>query len=507
MEDRVLVWAPPRDGQLTCGFLADRGFACQTCGTWEELSLELKRGAGTLVIAGEFLTATSIERLESTLAAQPPWSDLPLLIVVGGDTPMEQRDAIGSLGNVSLLPRPVAPDTLRAAVGAAVRGRRRQYQMRDLLHQRDEAERRKDEFLAMLAHELRNPLAPLRTGLQLLRLEPPPERMRQTHAMMDRQIGNLARLVDDLLDVSRITRRKIALKLRLLDVRDAVQQAVDAARHSASQKALHVDVSLSATPLIVSGDPVRLEQMIGNLLGNAIKYTPARGHIRVTAHADAGSVVVRVRDTGVGISPDYLPHVFDLFTQSTRSLDRTQGGLGIGLTVVKLLAELHGGTAHISSAGPGRGTEASIRLPVATSTAAVASEAPAVAPPHSQPRRIVIIEDNVDSAEMLAQYLQIAGHDVLVAYDGHAGLQAAARHRPDVIICDIGLPGLDGYSVARHIRSDPTFERCLLIAITGYGDVADRERTRLAGFAHHLTKPADPLRVGRLIASHQPAPA
>ncbi len=506
MELRVLVWAPLRDGQLTVGFLTDAGFACQACPSWDEFAAELHAGAGAAVIAGEFLTAGSIDRLESMLNAQPTWSDLPLLIVVGAETPLEQRDAIDTLGNVSLLARPVAPETLRSAVGAAVRARSRQYQIRDLLHQRDEAERRKDEFLAMLAHELRNPLAPLRTGLQLLKLQPTPERVLQTHAMMDRQIGNLARLVDDLLDVSRITRRKIVLKTRTLDVRDALQQAVDAARHSAAQKALTLDVDVSDEALVVEADPVRLEQMVGNLLGNAIKYTPGMGHIVASAHRDGAWVVVTVRDTGVGIAPEYLPHVFDLFAQSSPTLDRTQGGLGIGLTVVKLLAELHGGQARIHSDGSERGTEASIRLPLCTKPLA-ASDLAAHQLPRAGARRIVIIEDNVDSADTLAAYLELAGHDVLVAHDGYAGLEAAARHKPHVIICDIGLPGLDGYSVAQRVRQDPAFDECLLIAITGYGDVADKERTRLAGFAHHLTKPADPARIGHLIAGHLPAPA
>jgi signal transduction histidine kinase len=503
VEERVLVWAPPRDGQLTRGFVVESGFECQTSRSWEELVQELQQGVGAVVIAGEFLTDSTVEALEEVLAAQPPWSDLPIIIVAGGDTPAEHRDAIRTLGNVSLLTRPVGPETLRSTVRAAVRARRRQYQMRDLLLQRDEAERRKDEFLAMLAHELRNPLAPLRTGLQLLQLNPPQDRVMRTYAMMERQIGNLARLVDDLLDVSRITRGKIALKRRLLDVRDGVHQAVDAARHLASEKALQLDVSMPGSPLMVDADPVRLEQMVGNLIGNAVKYTPSGGTILVSVEQEAEWAVIRVRDTGIGIAPEHLPHVFDLFTQATRTLDRTLGGLGIGLTVVRLLADLHEGSVSIASEGTDRGTEAMIRLPVCRQPEVPVMIPRDVVTSRASGRRVLIIEDNVDFAEMLSSYLQLAGHEVLTAHDGHAGLEAALRLRPHVVVCDIGLPGLDGYRVARRLRSEPALDSPLLIAITGYGDVAERDKSRAAGFAYHLTKPADPVRVGSLIAAHR----
>jgi two-component system, sensor histidine kinase len=505
MELRVLVWAPPRDAQLTCALLENSGFDCQTCATWSDLGRDVYQGAGVVMVAGEFLTSHSMASLEEMLSAQPPWSDLPLVIVTGSETSPEMRAALPNLGHVSLLPRPVAPDTLRSTVGAALRARRRQYQIRDLLRQRDEAQRRKDEFLAMLAHELRNPLAPLRTGLQLLHARPSPDVVQRTYAMMERQVGNLARLVDDLLDVSRITRRKITLKRRLLDVREVVQQAVEACRELAVQKALHLDLVLPDTSLVVDGDPVRLEQMIGNLLGNAIKYTPAGGSLHVAARAEDDSAVIVVRDSGVGIAPDHLPHVFDLFAQATGTLDRTQGGLGIGLTVVKLLTELHGGSVSIHSEGEGRGAEAGIRLPLSAGTGLESTSSRAGLSQGRAGRRVVIIEDNVDSADMLATYLKVAGHDVLVAHDGPAGLDAVSRHHPDVIICDIGLPKLDGYAVARCLRRSSATDQSLLIAVTGYGDSADRARTRAAGFAYHLTKPADPARVAALVATYQPA--
>lgn len=242
--------------------------------------------------------------------------------------------------------------------------------------------------------------------------------------------------------------------------------------------------------------------MVSNLLGNAIKFTPDRGAIRVSAEEEGAWMVLRVRDTGIGIPPSHLEHVFTLFAQTERSLDRSQGGLGIGLTVVRLLAELHGGAAEVFSAGDGQGTEAVIRLPAALSArhASPLLRAP-VDGAAGRPQRVLIIEDNEDAADMLSTYLTLVGHEVTVAHQGHAGLEAALRQRPDVVICDIGLPGLDGYQVAARLLDAWGSQPCLLIALTGYGDHVDRERTRQAGFTHHLTKPADPARVANLIAS------
>jgi CheY-like chemotaxis protein/anti-sigma regulatory factor (Ser/Thr protein kinase) len=383
-------------------------------------------------------------------------------------------------------------------VQAALRARARQYEMRDLLWQRDEAARRKDEFLAMLAHELRNPLAPLRTGLQVLRLSPNAAMAERMHHLMERQLANVTRLVDDLLDVSRLTRGVVTLKLRPVDVRDVVHQACEAATAVAREKGLTLVRELPRTPLVVMADPVRLDQMVGNLLTNAIRFTQAGGRVEVQAVRHGGDVRVCVRDTGQGIARSQLPRVFDLFAQSDRPIDRGQGGLGIGLTVVRSLAELHGGSASIASEGEGLGAEATIVLPLHAETID-APPSPPEAPHEVERRRVVIIEDNADAAEALAVYLQRIGHDVTVARDGRSGLDAVQRHRPHAIICDIGLPELDGYEVARRLLAQGLPTRCVLIAVTGYGDVVDRARTRAAGFSHHLTKPADPATLARLV--------
>ena len=497
MDERVLVWAPLRDGHHTCSFLTEEGFACVHCQSWEALQGELRQGVGVVVIAGELLSPNVLANLRELIASQPPWSDLPVTIVIGTEPVEDDRFAV--LGNVSLLQRPVALDTLHSTVRAALRARRRQYQIRDLLRQRDEADQRKDEFLAMLGHELRNPLAPLRTGMELLKLQPSAAVVARAKATMERQIGNLTRLVDDLLDVSRITRRQIALKKVRLDARDAIRDAVAASQPLARQQGIDLMEHVPSAPVMVEADPVRLEQMIGNLVGNAIKFTPSGGSIRLTLEKAAPWAVIRVRDTGIGIAADRVERVFDLFEQATPSIDRSKGGLGIGLTVVRLIADLHGGQAQIFSAGEGTGTEAVIRLPLHQGPAVQSAPDTQVTATRN-PKRVLLIEDNPDVTDMLAEYLRQLGHEVICASDGQAGLNAAVEHHPQVIVCDIGLPRLDGYEVARRLRDEPGLRSCRMIAVSGYGDAGDREKARAAGFAHHVTKPADPMALAELIA-------
>jgi CheY-like chemotaxis protein len=252
--------------------------------------------------------------------------------------------------------------------------------------------------------------------------------------------------------------------------------------------------------VIVTADPVRLEQVMGNLIGNAIKFTPPGGAIRVSLAVDGAWAVMRVRDTGAGIPPGQLDRVFDLFGQATASIDRGHGGLGIGLTVVRLIAELHGGTAQIFSKGEGQGTEAVVRLPLQRHTVAVPATSDPQLAARGSAKRVLLVEDNADVADTLAAYLRQLGHEVIQARDGRAGLDAALQQRPEVIVCDIGLPGLDGYEIATRVRQTPAPHGCVLIAVSGYGDSVDRERARKAGFDHHLTKPADPVQLAHLIA-------
>jgi len=502
LDERALIWAVGRDGALTANFLRDAGFDAHACATWDELQPEIARGAGALIIAGELLIDRVGTQLGQILSAQPAWSDIPVIVVAGAAQPDSAFARIGeALGNVSVLHRPLSLDTLISNVSAALRARRRQYQVRDLLWQREEQERRREEFLAMLAHELRNPLAPIRTGLEVLRLTDSKDVATRMRAVIERQVGNLSRMIDDLLDVSRITRGKIFLKKQPINVPDALRQVVDSQSRVAAEKGLALNLDVDAgVDLFVDADPTRLEQMVGNVLTNAIKFTPAKGSITLTAHGEDDQVVIRVRDSGIGIPPHMLHQIFELFAQTDRPLDRSQGGLGIGLTVVKSLAQLHGGSVEAHSEGDGKGTEIVLRLPrIARADLSAHTLQPLSRGATERARRVLLVEDNRDAAEVLATYLRSLGHVVHLAYDGMSGMTAALRDRPDVVICDIGLPGVDGFELARTLRAEPGMKQCLLVAVTGYGEARDRERGLQAGFQHYFTKPANPEEIARLL--------
>jgi signal transduction histidine kinase/ActR/RegA family two-component response regulator len=371
-----------------------------------------------------------------------------------------------------------------------------------------EADRRKNEFLSMLAHELRNPLAPIRNGVHILRaLGGTDPQLREVRDMMDRQVQHLVRLVDDLLDLSRITRGKIRLQTEPVDLSGVVARAVETCLPLIDERRQRLSVALPPQPVRVDGDAVRLAQVVGNLLNNAAKYTEEGGQLWLSAGREGDEGVVRVRDTGMGIPAEMLASVFDLFTQGDHSLDRSQGGLGIGLTLVRQLVEMHGGRVEAHSEGPGRGSEFLVRLP------ALPVEEPAEAPEPAAPgrpargprRRVLVVDDNRDAAESLALLLGVAGHEARVSHDGPSALAAAAEFRPDAVLLDIGLPGMDGYEVARRLRAETDTGRALLVALTGYGQEEDQRRALAAGFDHHLIKPADLDALTALLAS-VPAP-
>ncbi len=358
-----------------------------------------------------------------------------------------------------------------------------------------EADRRKDEFLAMLSHELRNPLAPIRNALQVMAM-PGADRntVESARQMTERQVKHLTRLVDDLLDVSRIMRGKIELRKEPVDLAAVIVAAVETVQPVLDAHGQELSVSLPPEPLRLEADPTRLTQVVGNLLHNAAKFSERAGHIWLTGERQGAEAVVRVRDEGMGIRPELLLHVFDLFVQEDRSLERSQGGLGIGLTVARKLVELHGGTIAARSEGLGKGSEFIVRLPVLQESVRPAAPPGAGPPtPATAPRRILVVDDIMDIAESTAMLLRMWGHEVRLAHNGPEAIQAAAEFRPDAVVLDIGLPGMSGYEVARHLRQRPEFHRTLLIAVTGYGQEEDRRRTDEAGFDRHLTKPVDPL--------------
>jgi signal transduction histidine kinase len=374
-----------------------------------------------------------------------------------------------------------------------------------------DADRRKDEFLAMLAHELRNPLAPLRNGLELLALpRQDPEASARTRGLMNRQLGHLVRLVDDLLDVSRITSGKIVLRREPLALADVVATALDLSRPQIEAHGHTLTAALPPEPVLLFADATRLPQVLANLLDNAAKYTDEGGHVSLTAERAGDRLVLRVRDSGIGMTPEVMAHAFDLFAQATRSLDRAQSGLGVGLTLVRRLVELHGGTVSAHSDGLGRGSEFTVHLPiepggVAAAAAASAGRAESVAAgtePAGTPaavRRVLVVDDNVDAAESLALLLQTDGHVVRIVHDGAAAVAAAREFDPEVVLLDIGLPGMDGYAVATALRADSSLSGVRLIAVSGYGQPEDRRRARDAGFDHHLVKPIEPAALTRLL--------
>lgn len=365
------------------------------------------------------------------------------------------------------------------------------------------ADRRKDEFLATLAHELRNPLAPIRNGLQVIRMAGASGTIEQARAMMERQLGQMVRLVDDLLDVSRVTTGKLTLSTARLELRAVIDAALETTRPVVEQAGHELVVTVPDEPIVVDGDLTRLAQVVSNLLTNSAKYTHRGGHVRLLVGRENGTAVVAVRDDGVGIPPAMLDRVFEMFVQVDRTLEKTTGGLGIGLSLVKGLVEMHGGTIAARSEGEGKGSEFVVRLPVASATPARSDRSDTtgeeVVPPG--PRRILVVDDNADAADSLGQLLELLGNEVRTAYDGEAGVAAAGVFRPAVVLCDIGMPKLNGYDAARRIRAEPWGTNMVLVALTGWGQDDDRKRTADAGFDHHLVKPVDAAALMKLLAA------
>ena len=392
---------------------------------------------------------------------------------------------------------------------------RLQRQVREQAAVLADLDRRKDEFLAMLSHELRNPLAPILNAAVLLRLQSNRNRLhgienpilQQSATIIERQVGQLTLIVDELLEVSRITTGRIQLHQERIAVAVVVENAVATVRSLIDQRKHELTVSLPAHAIWLHADAARLEQVVVNLLTNAAKYTEDGGHVSLTVQQEGAEAVLRVRDTGVGIAPEILPRIFDLFTQAERSLDRSQGGLGIGLALVQRLVELHGGTVTASSV-LGQGSEFVVRLPVASPPLTQAASLPTITAQRTGPSlRVLVVDDNVDTVTTLAMLVQESGHDVRTAYDGSAVVEAALDYRPNVVLLDIGLPGLNGFEVAKRLRQQPALQNAVLVALTGYGRESDRQRSREAGFDHHLVKPGDFGKVLQILATASELPA
>jgi signal transduction histidine kinase len=519
----VLILAPyGSDARLTADFLASAGLATVICENMHDLFAKADVDCGALLIAEEAIDQEAAKLLTELFGEQPSWSDIPVAVITTGrESSLSRRQPMsvfGPSGNVTLIERPFRPRTLVSTMEVALRSRRRQFLVRDLLRQNAqkshelmeqtvalrEADRRKNEFLAMLAHELRNPLASISSAVSLLKETQDHENRAWAADVIDRQGCQLARLVDDLLDVSRITRGKIDLRRELLDGAYCLGSACEAVGPMivARDQTLVADIPYNV--LWLEADPTRLEQIAVNLLANAAKYTRAGGHLWIEARREGEEIVIEVRDSGIGMMPKKIPEMFELFAQGERSAARSEGGLGIGLTVVRALCELHEGSVSARSEGPGRGSTFTVRLPAAAAPgpSPAIEESPASVADGGG-TRILVVDDNLDSAQGLARLLSRRNYEVRLAQDGFSAIKTAKAFLPSAILLDIGLPEMDGYEVARRLRMEPICAKAMIIAVSGYGQEEDRKRSRQAGFDYHLVKPVNIDQVRKLIVRRQ----
>ena len=493
------------DSGLAEGFLAGQGMETVVFGALSDVGSLLLADVGCVVLVEEALAEGDIAPFREALENQPAWSDLPILLIAARESSLSAwgDDVFPNTGNLTVLQRPLHPVTLVGAVRMALRSRQRQVQVRDLLAQREEGLRQRDEFLAMLAHELRNPLAPIRNAAFLLgTLAYTDALFVKCRAMIEKQARHMTRLVDDLLDMSRLELGKVELRLQSVDVDDSVAAAAEACLPITSQHGHTVSIRRAGRPIHARADATRLEQVIGNLIINAAKFTPPGGRIDIETAIEDGQALVAVSDNGVGISPQVLDLIFDLFRQESVSTSRANGGLGIGLTLVKRLMELHHGSVRALSAGPGCGSRFEIRLPLEQPATGEIAAGEAAGGAFGR-KRVLIVEDGADARDSLAMLLHEWNHEVIHASNGPDGVHYAREQHPDVALIDIGLPGFDGYKVAREIRLEGSeWARSVrLIALTGYGQPADRARAMDSGFDLHLLKPVDPTQLKQLLVS------
>jgi len=500
LSERVVLLMPTvRDAERASLLLREAGIEGAVCADLSELCRELRRGAGALLLTDETVVRDTAGQLAEAMREQPPWSVVPVVMVAReGSGRQLEGNAPEWLRGLIIVERPVRARTLISVVLSALRGRRDQYRIRDAMvrladqaEQLRSADRRKDEFLATLAHELRNPLAPIQTGLDLLERPHDAAAEQRALSVMRRQLRHMVRMIDDLLDVSRITQGKLELKRTTLALGDVLDAAVEASRPLIERNGQTLRREVKEPELRFEADLTRIAQVISNLLNNASKFTPKGGLIELFAGRDGDQLVIEVRDNGIGIPSEHLQHVFDLFSQPNREVVRAQGGLGIGLALVRSLVEMHQGSVKAQSPGPGRGSSFIIRLPLGDDPLKEDEPPrPSQAPPPRDRKRVLVVDDNDDAAEMLELMLH-AEYDTTVANDGPSALALAERLTPDVVILDIGLPGMSGYDVARELRKRPSPRRLELIALTGWGSHEDKQKAMDAGFDLHLTKPVD----------------
>jgi signal transduction histidine kinase/ActR/RegA family two-component response regulator len=528
ISDRVLVLLPTvRDAERTALLLQEGGVSSTVCFDLNMLCRELRSGAGAVLLADEAMARDAVGQLAEVMREQPPWSSVPVVLLAReGTTERIETSSADWLRGLIVVERPVRTRTLLSVILSALRGRSNQYQIRDALLLREqqtkelrgqeerlrsallalqtsqaelarqaeqlrEAGRRKDEFLATLAHELRNPLAPIQTGLDLLARSREQGKVDHALGVMHRQLGHMVRLIDDLLDVSRITQGRLELKRARVTLREMLDTAVEASRPALERRQHSLQMSVPEPSLAFDADLTRMAQVVSNLLNNASKYTPAGGLIELSAWQAGEHGVIEVRDNGIGIPPEHLEHVFEMFSQVNRATEGSRGGLGIGLALVRSLVELHGGVVSAKSVGAGQGSTFTVKLPLADAPCGgVEAERPSWHRPRDK-RRVLVVDDNDDAADLLSLMLEQAEYATTKASDGPSALAAVESWTPDVVILDIGLPGMSGYEVARALRRKQDCAGLELIALTGWGSHEDKQRAMDAGFDVHLTKPVD----------------
>jgi signal transduction histidine kinase/ActR/RegA family two-component response regulator len=437
-----------------------------------------------------------LSTITSRLAERCP----PVIVLAPPDAPESQAQQAYADGAVDFLRLPLSAPAVRAKLKVFMR-------LREVAPANPEGDRLRDEFLAMLGHELRNPLAPLGNAVQILRQTGTKGALAdQTLDLMERQFRHLTRLVDDLLDVSRLTRGKIVLKKETVELNQAIAHVTEVVRPLGLERGLQLAVHTADQPVYILADPSRLEQVFENLLLNAIRFTESGGEVQLSVERDGDHAIMRIKDTGIGIRPEMLPRIFELFAQADRAPDRPQEGLGIGLTLVRRLVELHDGSIEAASAGLGSGSEFIVRFPVQMEAPPAEPLAQRYVLPSARLLRILVVEDNQDTARSLANVLRLWGHEVRIAYDGPSALEIGQAFLPEVVFLDIGLPrGMDGYEVALRLREHPELEKCRIVALTGFGQPEDRRRALAAGFDLHLTKPVHADELRRMLAAEAAA--
>jgi len=535
-DERVLLLAPTgRDAHMVAKVLGEAGVSAEACGDINDFCQKLSDGAGAAFITEEALDATALKCLVEALGAQPPWSDFPLVVLTsgGGDAPPNMRllKTLADAGNVTLIERPTRIITLVSALHAALRARRRQYEVREHLHaqkrteeeralllvEAEAANRTKDEFLATMSHELRTPMTAILGWAQLLRSRTLNEEdFARALEIVERNAQSQKKLIDDLLDISRIITGKLRLDVQPVDLASVVAAAVDALRPTAEAKAIRLQPLLDPQAGPVSGDTDRLQQVVWNLLSNAVKFTPRGGRVQVRLERVNSHVEIIVSDSGRGISAEFLPHVFDRFRQADGTSTRKHGGLGLGLSIVRQLVELHGGTVGVESDGEGQGATFIVQLPLMVtrkqSNAALSERRHPTAggdglsfdcPPSLEGLRVLVVDDEADTLRLLRTVLERCGTEVTTAGSVAEALAAFAASKPDVLISDIGMPETDGYELIGKLRAAESGSNARIpaIALTAYARVEDRVRALNAGFQVHVPKPIEPVELLAVVAS------